>query len=422
MDRLNIVPGIFILACLTCGGVPSVSHAQADPYDTLYDVIMKRRWPNGQAVDQDSPTPLLWAESRYLLQEPTRSRFVAALDDLEALNGDKLRASGPLKRAMLQSQLWTVFDWTASLRPSSTEPVVLDIQSRLARLLKRLTLSDKDIQSLPETITQSVAKATEASTEGESKLPADLYDESGPWVCLRRVHSGLIAPAHSESAEWRSVFLVFMRVPGGRRAALDYLGKLGSFRDTLVSGERGPELNPDTPQFPVGTQFALVERPLLISDRGEPVMSPVCFRIQLRSYLSVTQTFIPEYSTEPTQRLAEFVLRPRRLMDGIGSLKPLHVNQTHYATFFTKDPFERPGRSTDSNEHLALRNCMVCHAAPGILSVNSRAFTQLSRELPASFREGSPESIALPTIAAKRQHHTWGLLQGLWRQAGKETP
>ena len=421
LNRPNMLPRIFFIVCLTCIA-PSASQAQDDPYDALYDVIMKRHWPDGQAVDQDPPTPLLWADSKYLLQEPTLSRFVLALDDFEALNDNELGAYGSLRRSLLQRQLWAVFDWTANRSSASAEPIVLSIQTKLARLLKKLSLPEEEIQSLPETITQSVLTDSGVSVEADLELPADLYTASGPWVCLRRVRGGLIAPTHSEFSEWRSVFLVFVRVPGGRRATLDYLDRLDGFRDTLVSGVRGLELNPDTPQFPVGTQFALVERPLLISDRGKPVMSPLCFRIQLRSYRSVTQTFIPEFSSEPTQLLAEFVLRPRRLMDGTGAFEPLRANQPHYATFFTNDPFEEQRHSTNSDLHRALSGCMVCHAAPGILSVNSRALTQISQELPASFREGSPEAIAVPTIAAKQQHFTWGLLQGLWRQVSEREP
>jgi len=410
-----------VIVCLMCSR-PAVAQPLSDPYDVLSRAIMQRHFVNGESVNQDSPTPLLWIDSSYLLREPSKAEFLSALEAVEMLSDKELHAWSSYKRAMLQHRLWAVFDWTAKRRVEAADPVVLTLQPRLASLIRRLALSAQENQALQESISLSaVEDAGEPSDEGPT-LPEDLFDSSGPWVCLRRDSGGLVAPTHSTSSEWRSAFLVFMRVPEGRPAALDYLNRLGSFRDTVVRGQREYHLNPNTPQFPAGTQFALVERPLLISNEGEPVMSPLCFRIQLRSYRSVTQRFIPELSDEPTQFVSEYVLRPKQLVAGAGALEPLRTGDLHYATFFTNDPFESRGHPVGNNVHRALTNCMVCHSSPGILSVNSRAFTQVSPELPVRFREGTPEEIGAQTSLAKQEHFTWGLLQGLWRHGMTSNP
>ena len=394
----------------------TADRAEADPYTALYDVIMDRQWPDGDAVDQDSPTPLLWTDSRYLLREPAHSRFMKALSEFERLDAAQLNAYSPLNRALLQRQLWVVFDWSASRRVLRSEPAVQELQLRIARLLKRLALSESEIQALPDSLSDLQPKDSVGADGLAPTLPVRLDDPSGEWVCLRRVRDGLIAPAHSRSSEWRSAFLVYVRVPGGRPETIGYLNKLSEFRETVVQGPRHLELNPKTPQFPVGTQFALIERPLLISDRGELVMSPLCFRVQLRSYVNVSQPFILGFSEKPTQLVAEYVLRPRQLMNGKRGLERLKAGQTHYATFFTNDPFEKADRPNENRTFKALKSCMVCHSNPGILSVNSRAFTQLSPELPVKFREGSAETVGLQTRAEKEKHFSWGLLEGLWRQ------
>ncbi len=41
----------------------------ADPYDTLYDVIMTRKGLDGKTYGQSSAVPLLWNESSYLLDD-----------------------------------------------------------------------------------------------------------------------------------------------------------------------------------------------------------------------------------------------------------------------------------------------------------------------------------------------------------------
>lgn len=66
-----------------------------------------------------------------------------------------------------------------------------------------------------------------------------------------------------------------MRLPGGRTETLEYMARVRQ----------------KVEQFPVGTQFALIEQAFLISDEGEMILSPLTVSISLRAYLDVERTF-----------------------------------------------------------------------------------------------------------------------------------
>ncbi len=401
-----------------------------DPYDVLYDVIMTRHGPDGKTYGKNSAVPLIWNDSSYLLNGDTHKKFIDALDAFSAVSQQEIEVYSDVKRALLQRHLWAVFDWATVRRaPSWDEPQELKatrfkIQRKIAALMKRLALSEAEILALPNPM-KAAAKSGGFPQNYDPDdclkpfLPADLFDEEGPWVCLRRTRAGLPAQLHSEFEEWRSTFLVFMRLPGGRKETLGYLEKLNSFREPLIFNERGPGLNPKTPQFPVGTQFALVEQAMLISDQGEPTLSPLIYNVQLRAYVTFDFKDL-ETLKNRTQALAEFVMQPRQLMQGKPAIKALGRDERHHTTFFSNDPFQASGRSSQ-DPHLGLRSCMQCHMSKGILSVNSRSrIVQLGPSIPARFREGKPSTIATSTAARKKQHYTWGVLEVLWRNEAKQ--
>src|SRR5262249_896459 len=96
-------------------------------------------------------------------------------------------------------------------------------------------------------------------------LPPDLFSVDGPWVCVGRTDR-ITGPEHlREDRDHRfnnSTFLVFLRLPGGRPATAEYLKRL--------------------PQFPKGTEVALVRRAVLIDTSHRVVASPLTESVQLR--------------------------------------------------------------------------------------------------------------------------------------------
>jgi hypothetical protein len=66
--------------------------------------------------------------------------------------------------------------------------------------------------------------------ENGLQLPPDLFGARGPWVELEDPgNPEAVAFAHISDFSARSSFLVFLRLPGGRKATFDYLQTLWDF-------------------------------------------------------------------------------------------------------------------------------------------------------------------------------------------------
>src|SRR5262249_34901601 len=124
-------------------------------------------------------------------------------------------------------------------------------------VLRRLALPPEQVKKLPD----HYAEAAKGSG-----LPADLFAADGPWVCVGR-SDGPVALEHlrKENTLANSAFLIFLRVPGGRDAARNYL-KQG------------------TGDLPAGAEVALVRRALLIAAAADVTPSNLIESVQLRAY------------------------------------------------------------------------------------------------------------------------------------------
>ena len=130
------------------------------------------------------------------------------------------------------------------------------------------------------------------------------------------------AAQHVFFTNGHSAFLVFLRLPEGREATLAYLDKLGK-----STSENNP------PQFPRGTQVALVRQSILINNEGELIVSPITESVQIRVYrlINSSQTFASD-----GQNFYEFTLRRAKLFDKrSGSLLPLNRDEVAISTFMT---------------------------------------------------------------------------------------
>src|SRR5262249_26602808 len=158
---------------------------------------------------------------------------IRLLDEFLTRGGDRL-VRDPLKRAVLQHDLWAVFDWTAypyrhrygaEGHPAARRAV----PRQLGAAIRRRARPRSALPALPDNYAAAVkSKAFAAQDDpehpGTPSLPADLFDAEGPWVCVGGPLDGPapVAPAHTRFFSGRSVFLVFLRLPGGRKATLAY--------------------------------------------------------------------------------------------------------------------------------------------------------------------------------------------------------
>jgi hypothetical protein len=196
----------------------------------------------------DALDPPLWYHTSYLFSNPSHQRALRILDEfLQAQGANLIR--DPIKRAILQRDLWAVFDWSVERRPEQAtdaayEPEKRELETRLAEVLRRIALSPEELAALPDNYAQAVASGEFAREYDPAHVdraffPPDLFEPHGPWVELE--DPGNPEPVnfqHLSDHSARSSFLVFLRLPGGRTATFDYLRVL---RSLGLSRTLGPE-------------------------------------------------------------------------------------------------------------------------------------------------------------------------------------
>lgn len=442
---------LFALLVMIFGLIGCFSATETTMPSTVYDPNPKHLWnrlnqalfertaTDGKKYGLDELDTLYWANTTNLLSGSSYRDATKVLDEFIDTHGEKL-ISDPVKRALLQRDLWQLFDWTTyhHERPNKVHrsfsknfpDETRELQSRLAIVLRRVALTSNEIAALPDNYAQADAKRL-------PDLPHHLFDTNGDWVNLGI--SGYIsdvAPTHSRNFGARSGFSVFVRVPENRQAAISYLDSLRNFaRDNHTWVYRANQntgflnaprdrlvLSRDIPQFPTNTEWALVRRMCLIDSDGDIQLSPLIESIQLRRYFKIERAFgDPRVSmhTNIVQQFFEFQLDRRDEAN-------LHAVGTNdmgfpFVQFMGKgiDPFEgeyeKPMDSRKFGQRLT-KTCFTCHEDPGIYSVLSYTgfFPAPGQQHPADLTPIDPSLSGRDAISLKRDQYSWGLLQGLW--------
>lgn len=447
---LLVYGGIDPRSTLEAGSPRAAAKAAAKPV-TIYDADPAHLWnriqsalfvrttSQGKSFGQDDLDPLLWPKSKFLLVGERHQRIVALVDEFLGKDGDKL-IQDPLKRAVFQHDVWAVFDWLAnpnavySYRNDHFTPEHRALQIRLAKVIRRLALSAEQIQQLPDNHAAAlIAKAFPTSHDPEKPeaafLPGDLFQSDGPWVLLGE-HMRPAAPVHIRFVHGRSAFFVFLNLPGGRKATLEYLGKLGAFPNPLMPrpadrnsnfiAKNLPRFNPELPQFPVGTQVALAREMLLIDNKGKITPTRLIESVQFRVYREIPKGD-PAHpqgfdALGGKQDFYEFRITRKDLFSGeAGGLHAVGPREKEIDLFIAPgphDPFEDSSSKVERTP--ILQPCAGCHSqGPGIHSVQAyrRAFIQLP--LPPLLQEYGRGQQEQAAMLQKWDNYSWGLLQGL---------
>ena len=380
----------------------SVYHPDpAHPWNRVFRELYQRTAVSGEEYGAEELDPLLWFDTTYLLTGSSHRRAIRVLDEFLSTHAEHLIRE-PLPRAMLQRDLWAVFDWLAW--QEEPYPVARQaLERRLAQIMRRVALSKEEILSLPDNYARSVeARSYPAVADPDSPqtpfLPSDLFQPENAWIALGRA-GGPIAMTHTEAFPFfgRSAFLVFVRTPDGREATQDFIESLNT------------DPNPVTP---IGSDVALARRMLLIDDQGEMLLSPLVETIQLRHF-------------SPAQSFHEFELDRAHLLKGSGG--GLVLNQDLFMLFMSHgDVFESPGMP----DHQAVipQICKACHSehppipnsgnTRSIISYSRQPFPLPDNEKPVLFATTAMQE-AQAVIQWKQNHVTWKTLERLWGQTNR---
>lgn len=382
----------------------------AHPWNRLHRYLHVRSTPDGSSYDQEGLEPVFVRRSRFLTAGISHTEALARLDAFLAEDAETL-IEDPLKRAIMQRDLWAVFVTTADpMVPRQRQRRAL--QRRLAQVMRRVALTEKEIRGLPANLQLSAGSGdfpAEFQPQHPERpfLPTDLLQPDGPWVLLRsRLRSdNLAAPSHVDATNGRAVFLLLLRLPAGRQATLDYLRQLAE----LPSGV-------EIPQIPVGTQVALLRRLMLIDDTGRLRLAPLTESLQIRVYQQLT-----------APRHYEFRLHRRQLLVGpAAGLQPTAVDERNlfdlgflgFAPQLRHDPLDADApRENSRRTPIVMKSCVTCHAGPGIFGFQSMFVNHFDRP---PLGPTILQTQVSPVIARTHNTYAWGLLHGLWETGRRE--
>jgi hypothetical protein len=428
-------------------GVSVYDPDPAHPWNQLHATFFVREDLPSTKLVPDALDPPLWYDSQYLLAKPSHQRALRALDDFVRTHAEN-RIHDPLKRAMLQRDLWAVFDWSVK-RPSrqganehAYDKEKQELQVRLAKVMRLVALTPKEIRSLPNNYEQAVASGEftvkyDPAQPDRTFLPSDLFDPHGPWVELEGPGDPEpVARSHFSEFSGRSSFLVFVRLPEGRKAAFDYLYTLWNFpKPTIPSPHFAPgeevAPNPDLPQFPPGTQFALVRQMTLFDNLGRLVNTPITESVQIRMYSAIAGPGAPliephsydDIAVRSGQRFYEIALsRPQLFSNKAGGLRATGRDEKQYLVFGFPGPDHGiPARYPSlEGSTPVLKECVVCHSTKGIHSVNSRNRLLPPNQLQVDRPHDSDGHVwwqDARTIPWKQRQDDWNLLIQDWKAA-----
>lgn len=386
----------------------------------LYRELHTRFTKSGNEYGYEDLDPLLWPETEYLLHGPSHAEAVRLLDEFSHTRAEQ-QIPDPLRRAILQRDLWAVFDWAAPTPNNEAHPERLELAARLAPILRRLALTKAELNGLPDTYSRAIrskefpAEYDPAQSE-RAFLPPDLFDSHGPWVCIGTPGDEPVAGMHEEYFG-RSVFLVFIRLPGGRDATLAYLKHLADLRAPLFLTKRDQavsEWNPEVPQFPAGTELALIRKLVLPDPQWNLMVTPVVESVQIRHYRKISQDYSNSDELLHSQAVVEIKLdRVDLFSEQQSGLRAVTQGERAFPVLMVQeDVFEEAGLADHIGRELPMRTLSTCtaecHGRPGAESMMSLSFRE--KQVNPHLSESTPVREAAKVIAWKQTQDDWKLL------------
>ena len=366
-------------------------------WNRLHRQLLVRRDRSGKLWGCDEVDPLLWRETNYLLTGDEYTQTVRLLDEFINTHAEQLLRD-PLPRAILQHDLWAVFDWLAGTPELHMEQRA-QLERRLAAIIQVVALTPEEIQHLPD----NYSSLRGTITADGLALP----DPRSGWVLLGRDDGDPVAPFHSFAFP-RSLFLVYLKLPPDGPSPSTYIEAMRSYSRQYPPNNDCMTQPCTPPKFPVGTELALVRRALLIDNTGRPQVSPITESIQVRRYREIPSG--DRFDFHGTmQQPAEFQLTRHALNHGTVGLRRLSEDERQFRTF-SSHGFDMEGPT------VVLRTCASCHQGIGAISFTSYSRVQFSQQnlFIMMHAAGEPQESAAALIFL-RSHGSWKILQRLFR-------
>lgn len=330
------------------------------PWDMLQETFYVRRFTTGETYYHRLSFNTPWfGFFPFVEREDVYRSTMDRLASVLSLPREEMEESPPLKRLLFFRDLWTVFENihatsdVDSVSQNRRDKILL----QLARIMRRLELSEPEIAALPDTLTRmrsqsSIPGAYNPQDLNQPFLPTNLLDEHSDWVTSQISNDQAVgAPSHNKSVNQRSLFTIHVLAPGGRSAGESLLKKANK------SGGSVP--------FPPGTVLALLRRAIAGSQEGKLVVTKIVESIQL---------IVTPIHDGPTDFRFKFALDRSDLLNGKPGLRMLDENSAlDVFSFESTGQWSQQSKKDDDGEPLvlgkskgpagipSLGHCVACH-------------------------------------------------------------
>lgn len=343
-----------------------------------------RRIEGGDVIDF-----LAWPGSDYWSVPATCERLASLLDECLA-DPARVRPADPLRRAMLQRDLWAPFDFLVSRNIAregdrATRQRRDIICRKLAAVIRALTLSELEIQSLPDTYALAIKSGRFSGDHrfdpSVDYLPPGLFIAGSDWLEIdfhqpSDIHEDIqerFITLHTRNYKGRSYFRLFYRFPGGRPALEEYLKYIDAEAiDWKAGAQRGfIKVRDGVRQIPVGTEVALVQFLITLDDQLRPTPTAIVESVRLRVFRNVDGGAEPPTNTGVGMNVSEHTLKRQLLFDGLkqGGLEREPDDQPIYRVIFQGD--KAPDWGDIGRSLTLVQDCRRCHTSAGQIGVQT---------------------------------------------------
>ncbi len=310
----------------------------------MHETLFVRIGPNGQEYGADRMDPLIWKNSRFLLEGESLKNATDALRNVVVLPSEEIEKLSLRQRALMQRDLWAVFDSIVDRGQPLFHWRILEL---LSKIMQKVALSHQEFGTLSRGVKYGNRPFT------------DSLKEHGV-VELASMNQYPVAASHVGNFGGRSTFLIFMKTAGGESGVYRFLKSVLDFPNPLDprSNDKHPPLNPKLPAPTPGTEFLIFRLANLILKDGTMVGSPI---VEMFSMMKAREYADGIYF----DRFSRSVLMRQKFFTTNGNgLRGVTQDEKDFNQFLAPpdDPFEK---QSAWNQVGVLKSCASCHTQMG---------------------------------------------------------
>jgi hypothetical protein len=325
-----------------------------------------------------------WGGTTYW-DEPAHLASLAELLDQFLARDEAKRSTDPLKRALLQHDLWTLFDFLmvrhiARHGDSKIRHRRHELCRKLAWAIHALALPAETLARLPDNYALAVQSGRFVGTHDfdprRDYLPPRILSDVDEWQELDFFQARRSEDVerryvflHMRAFQGRSYFRVFCRFPKGRPQLEAYLRELDANGiDWRASAQHGSIfLKPDAPELPAGTEVALVQFLIALDPQLQLVPTRLVESVRLLIFKKTDGLDDPKTNLGNGVNAAKYTLKRRLAMaDGgmrHGGLAREPDDLPVYRVLFENEA--APDWGSRGRHFRLTEDCRACHSGAG---------------------------------------------------------